>query len=82
MSDRNTISIKQYDWTEHSNTTSACVELRHFIPSTIDQKKLVSTIFIDLQKAFDAVNHALLVKKLGNIGLSINYVFFYSKLPT
>jgi len=44
----------------------------------IDDNQLVGTIFLDLQKAFDVVDHSILVKKLGLYGLSENSVKWFS----
>ena len=38
----------------------------------------MGTLFLDLQKAFDVVDHSILVKKLGLYGLSENYVKWFS----
>ncbi|CAH2096868.1 unnamed protein product [Euphydryas editha] len=35
----------------------------------IDQRKIVLGVFIDLKKAFDTVNHDLLIRKLVNVGV-------------
>ena len=44
----------------------------------IDDNRLVGTIFLDLQKAFDVVDHSILVKKLDLYGPSENSVKWFS----
>ena len=40
----------------------ALVELTEQITSALDQKKCIIGVFIDLKKAFDTVDHNLLLK--------------------
>lgn len=63
------ISSKQFGFLEKSNTTAACMELTHFISTSLDKKQTVSCIFIDLSKAFDTVDRLLLLEKLGKAGI-------------
>ena len=35
----------------------------------MDQGQLTGAVFIDLRKAFDTVDHAVLLKKLSNLGI-------------
>ena len=44
----------------------------------IDDNRLMGTIFLDLQEAFDVVDHSILLKKLGLYGLSENSVKWFS----
>ena len=51
------------------STTHAALELLESISSATDNKQVCAGIFIDLKKAFDTVDHALLVKKLNVYGV-------------
>lgn len=63
------IHENQFGFAELSNTLSATSFLMNEIRTNIDQRKFVSCLFIDLQKAFDMVNHNILISKLINIGI-------------
>lgn len=45
------------------------MHLFHEIRSNIDKNRFVSCIFIDLRKAFDTVNHQLLIQRLQEVGV-------------
>lgn len=65
----NIITAKQFGFVSQSNTTNACAELTHFISKAIDDRQYVSCIFLDLVKAFDMVDHNILIKKLIKVGI-------------
>ena len=52
----------------HSTITATSLVIND-ITTELDRKQKCAAIFIDLAKAFDTVDHAILVKKLASIGL-------------
>ena len=57
--------LNQFGFRKNNSTTFALLEITEKIKETIDNKKYGCGIFIDLRKAFDTVNHEILLKKLG-----------------
>ncbi len=51
------------------STDHALISLTESIKSTLDKNKFGCGIFIDLQKAFDTVNHEILLSKLEHYGI-------------
>ena len=52
-----------------SDPNTALIVLTNFIYKNLNDRKHVTTIFIDLKKAFDTVNHEILLNKLQKIGI-------------
>ena len=59
----------QFGFQENHSIGHALVSLTEAVRSTLDNKRLGCGIFIDLQKAFDTVNHRILLSKLEHYGI-------------
>ena len=63
------IANSQYGFRENRSTSTALLELLEEITAASDQNKYTVGVFIDLRKAFDTIDHNLLIKKLESYGL-------------
>jgi len=59
---------KQFGFRNSHSTSHALISLTESIQSSLDNKNLVSGVFIDLAKAFDTVNHKILCDKMSYYG--------------
>lgn len=68
--DKNKIlSNQQYGFRKSRSTEFAIIEVIDKITKAIDQGKYTIGIFLDLSKAFDTINHEILIKKLEYYGM-------------
>ena len=58
----------QFGFRAKHSTTHALINITEKIRSALDSGKVACGIFIDLQKAFDTVNHDILLKKMNHYG--------------
>ena len=63
------LTESQYGFRANRSTSMALIDSLEEITSSIDQKKHAIGIFIDLKKAFDTINHDILIKKLERYGI-------------
>ena len=69
MLKESTLDDVQFGFRKGTSTTHALVNLVENIKKSLDNKTNVCGVFIDLQKAFDTVNHKLLLDKLYHYGV-------------
>lgn len=64
------INQNQFGFINNSSTMSACSQLISQIEHNLDKGDVVIALFIDIKKAFDCVNHQLLLRKLSQLGIT------------
>ena len=69
ISNNDILFKNQFGFQKNKSTSLALVQITEKIRESIDSKKFGCGIFIDLSKAFDTVNHQILLKKLNHYGI-------------
>ena len=59
----------QFGFRKKFSTKHALIKITEAVRMALDENKAACGIFIDLQKAFDTVNHSILVDKLNHYGI-------------
>ena len=81
--DENDILSKyQYGFRSNKSTQQAVFELVKFIHSGLNNKKLIPCICLDVCKAFDCINHEILLYKFRSIGCSESTVSWFKSYLT
>ena len=65
----NIITKKQFGFLKKHCTEHAILDLKEFLIDRLDKKEITAVLFLDLQKAFDTVDHDILLQKLYHYGV-------------
>lgn len=65
----NFFSPNQHGFLPNKSTETVLIKFTDFIYRSIDNNKITIAIFLDIRKAFDSVNHNILLHKLYTIGI-------------
>ena len=61
---------QQYGFRRGHSTEQAITQLNNWVLESMDEGKVTGLLFIDISKAFDSLNHKVLLRKLEHLGLS------------
>ena len=78
----NILFENQFGFRKNNSTVYALMEITEKIKESIDNNKLGCGIFIDLKKAFDTVNHKILLSKLEHYGIRGNLLSWFESYLT
>ena len=65
----NILNEKQVNFRKEHSTNHALIEITEKIKQRCDSGKFVCGVLLDFQKAFNTVNHIILLKKLEHYGI-------------
>ena len=78
LANKNVLYDYQSGFRKGMSTDTCLIHLTDFIRLQMDKGHFVGMLLLDLQKAFDTVNHEILLTKLRAIGLTDNAVMWLS----
>lgn len=65
----NIIAQNQFGFKKNTSTSDALLYITNIITQSINENKNTIAIFLDISKAFDSINHKILIKKLYKYGI-------------
>jgi hypothetical protein len=68
----------QFGFRKKHSTNHALIDITETIRQALDNKKIACGVFVDLQKAFDTVNHDILISKLDHYGIRGTAIDWFS----
>ena len=69
LKSNNISCTNQFGFRKNSNTSDAIIEFHDYVYSSLDSKQSTIAVYLDFSKAFDTVNHYILMSKLQHNGI-------------
>ena len=70
LTDNNLLDARQGGFRPGHSTSQTCAYFTEDLYTAINNKMITIAVYIDAMKAFDTVNHQILIKKLTKLGIS------------
>ncbi len=70
LNELNYIYPHQYGFRRGHCTAQAIAQVNNWVLESMDKGNITGLLFVDISKAFDSINHKVLLGKLGNMALS------------
>ena len=80
LESQNILYSNQFGFRKNNSTTNALIQITEMIKESIDNGKYGCRIFIDLRKAFNTVNHEILLMKLEHYGIRNNMLTGFDRI--
>ena len=74
---RNFISIHQHGFVNQRSTVSNLITFSQFVSHKLEKQCQVDTIYTDFSKAFDQINHNIILTKLSSFGFSVKLLTLF-----
>ena len=78
----NLLNNCQFGFRKFHNTSHALSAMTNFIYEKLNKKHNVVGLFIDLQKAFDVIDHDILIKKIEHLGIKGSFLSWLKSFLT
>ena len=72
----------QFAHTKHCSTATALIKVVDSWKSAVDDKKYTVAVFLDLRKAFDIIDHSVLLKRLCDCGFDENATRWFGNIAS
>jgi hypothetical protein len=69
LNNHSIINIKQHGFCRGKTTKTAIAEFTEGVYKSLDEREISIGLFLDLSKAFDPVNHDILLTKMARMGI-------------
>ena len=76
------LDVHQGGFRKNNSTTATTSSMLDDLYLNINNRQLTYAIFIDFRKAFDSINHEILLKKLGKLGFANSAVMWFQDYLT